>query len=112
LDDCFPPDYVLNTSTEPQNSVETLDLIQYHTWEDAWLDDPRTQRTIETLRSSGKVRAVGISLNRWERKMAFVPSAPARGRRAIIYNIFDQNPKTNSSRLSRKRCRGHRARAL
>ena len=49
---------------------------------------------IEKLRSSGKVRAVGISLNRWE---------PWNGIRAVraglvdavqvIYNIFDQNPE-------------------
>jgi len=74
--------------------VETLDLFQYHTWEDKWLDDERTVRTIEKLRSSGKVRAVGISMNRWE---------PWNGIRAVksglidavqvIYNIFDQNPE-------------------
>src|SRR5579863_9489080 len=54
----------------------------------------RTMRTIEKLRSSGKVRAVGISMNRWE---------PWNGIRAVksglvdavqvIYNIFDQNPE-------------------
>jgi aryl-alcohol dehydrogenase-like predicted oxidoreductase len=74
--------------------TDTLDLIQYHTWEDEWLDDERTVRTIEKLRQSGKVRAVGISLNRWE---------PWNGIRAVkaglvdavqvIYNIFDQNPE-------------------
>jgi aryl-alcohol dehydrogenase-like predicted oxidoreductase len=51
-------------------------------------------RTIEKLRASGKVRAVGISMNRWE---------PWNGIRAVeaglvdavqvIYNIFDQNPE-------------------
>ncbi|MGB6198003.1 MAG: aldo/keto reductase, partial [Candidatus Acidiferrales bacterium] len=74
--------------------VDTLDLIQFHTWEDGWLDDDRLARSIEILRSSGKVRAVGISINRWE---------PANGVRAVragvvdavqvIYNIFDQNPE-------------------
>ena len=74
--------------------VETLDLIQFHTWEDEWLDDERLPRAIENLRGSGKVRAVGISLNRWE---------PWNGIRAVragvvdavqvIYNIFDQNPE-------------------
>src|SRR5262249_8378965 len=49
---------------------------------------------IEKLRASGKVRAVGISQNRWE---------PENGIRAVksglidavqvIYNIFDQNPE-------------------
>jgi aryl-alcohol dehydrogenase-like predicted oxidoreductase len=96
LDDCFPPDYVFEYVDKSLKNLglETLDLIQYHTWEDAWLDDARTQSTIERLRASGKVRAVGISLNRWE---------PENGIRAVrsglvdavqvIYNIFDQNPE-------------------
>ena len=96
LDDCFPPDYI-NEYVEKSCTnvgVDSLDLIQLHTWEDHWLDDPRLLRAIEQLRSSGKVRAFGISLNRWE---------PWNGIRAVrsglidavqvIYNIFDQNPE-------------------
>jgi aryl-alcohol dehydrogenase-like predicted oxidoreductase len=96
LDDCFPPDYIVEyvEKSLANLGVETLDLIQFHTWEDKWLDDERLPRAIESLRSSGKVRAVGISANRWE---------PWNGVRAvrsghidavqIIYNIFDQNPE-------------------
>jgi aryl-alcohol dehydrogenase-like predicted oxidoreductase len=96
LDDCYPPDYIVEYVEKSLTNigVETLDLIQLHTWEDAWLDDQRWPRAIENLRSSGKVRAVGISLNRWE---------PWNGIRAVragfvdavqvIYNIFDQNPE-------------------
>jgi aryl-alcohol dehydrogenase-like predicted oxidoreductase len=96
LGDCYPPDYVFEYVDKSLKNLglETLDLIQYHTWMDSWLDDPRTQTTIEKLRASGKVRAVGISQNRWE---------PENGIRAVksglidavqvIYNIFDQNPE-------------------
>ncbi len=96
LDDCYPPDYVFEYVDKSLKNLgaETLDLIQYHTWDDGWLDDPRTHQTIEKLRASGKVRAVGISQNRWE---------PENGIRAVrsglvdavqvIYNIFDQNPE-------------------
>jgi len=96
LDDCYPPDYVFEYVDKSLKNLgaETLDLIQYHTWDDGWLDDPRTQQTIEKLRATGKVRAVGISQNRWE---------PENGIRAVrsglvdavqvIYNIFDQNPE-------------------
>jgi aryl-alcohol dehydrogenase-like predicted oxidoreductase len=96
LDESYPPDYIeeyLNKSLK-NIGVETLDLIQFHTWEDDWLDDVRLPRAIEKLRKSGKVRAVGISINRWE---------PWNGIRAVrdgvvdavqvIYNIFDQNPE-------------------
>jgi aryl-alcohol dehydrogenase-like predicted oxidoreductase len=96
LDVSYPPEYVFEyvEKSLANVGVASLDLIQYHTWEDSWLDDRRTLRTIEELRSSGKVRAVGISMNRWE---------PGNGIRAVksglidavqvIYNIFDQNPE-------------------
>jgi aryl-alcohol dehydrogenase-like predicted oxidoreductase len=96
LDDCFPPEYIVEYVEKSLTNigVETLDLVQFHTWEDKWLDDERLPRAIENLGSSGKVRAVGISLNRWE---------PWNGIRAVraglvdavqvIYNIFDQNPE-------------------
>src|SRR5438477_102327 len=96
LDDSYPPDYIFEYVDKSLKNlgVETLDLIQLHTWEDVWLDDERVSHALETLRNSGKVRAVGLSLNRWE---------PANGIRAVhtgridavqvIYNIFDQNPE-------------------
>src|SRR6267154_1463356 len=96
LDVSYPPEYVFEYVEKSLRNIgtDTLDLIQYHTWEDRWLADERTVRTIEKLRESGNVRAVGISLNRWE---------PWNGIRAVksglldavqvIYNIFDQNPE-------------------
>ena len=96
LDDSYPPDYIFEYVDKSLKNlgVETLDLIQLHTWEDGWLDDERISHAIEGLRSRGKVEAVGLSLNRWE---------PANGIRAVrtgridavqvIYNIFDQNPE-------------------
>lgn len=96
LDDSYPPDYIFEYVDKSLKNLgaETLDLIQLHTWEDGWLDDDRISTAIETLRSNGKVGAVGLSLNRWE---------PANGIRAVrtgridsvqvIYNIFDQNPE-------------------
>jgi aryl-alcohol dehydrogenase-like predicted oxidoreductase len=96
VDETYPPDYIdeyINKSLE-NVGVSTLDLIQFHTWEDDWLDDGRLQRALERLLTSGQVRALGISMNRWE---------PWNGIRAVrsglfdavqvIYNIFDQNPE-------------------
>src|SRR5216684_2330798 len=96
LDDCYPPDHIeeyVNKSLA-NLGVEKLDLIQFHTWEDRWINDERLPRAVEKLRSSGKAEAVGVSVNRWE---------PCNGIRAVlegvadavqvIYNIFDQNPE-------------------
>jgi aryl-alcohol dehydrogenase-like predicted oxidoreductase len=96
LDDCYPPDHIedyVHRSLE-NLGVEGIDLIQFHTWEDAWVEDERWARKMDELRSQGLIRAVGISLNRWE---------PWNGVRTVrsglvdavqvIYNIFDQNPE-------------------
>ena len=96
LDDCYPPEYVeeyIETSLK-NLGVDTIDLMQFHTWEDRWLNDERLPGCIEKMKKSGKVRAVGPSINRWE---------PQNGLRAVlegyadsvqaIYNIFDQNPE-------------------
>jgi aryl-alcohol dehydrogenase-like predicted oxidoreductase len=96
LDDSYPSDYIFEYVDKSLTNigVDVLDLIQFHTWEDSWLNDDRLARSFEELRVSGTVRAIGISLNRWE---------PANGIRAVhaglvdavqvIYNIFDQNPE-------------------
>jgi aryl-alcohol dehydrogenase-like predicted oxidoreductase len=96
LDDSYPPEHIFQYVDKSLKNLhaETIDLLQLHTWEDSWLKDGRISRAIEKLRSSGKIRAFGISLNRWE---------PANGIRAVrtglidavqvIYNIFDQNPE-------------------
>jgi len=96
LEDCYPPEYIEEYVDKSLTNlgVKTMDLIQLHTWEDKWLDDRRLLPVIEKLRKSEKVRAFGISMNRWE---------PWNGVRAVregvvdavqvIYNIFDQNPE-------------------
>jgi aryl-alcohol dehydrogenase-like predicted oxidoreductase len=96
LDDCFPPDYIEESvHTSLKNAgLESFDLVQFHTWEDSWLDDDRWAKKMDELRREGLLHAVGISINRWE---------PWNGVRTVrsglidavqvIYNIFDQNPE-------------------
>jgi aryl-alcohol dehydrogenase-like predicted oxidoreductase len=96
LEDCFPPEYIEEyVGRSLQNlGLEQVDLIQFHTWEDAWLEDDRWAKKMDELKREGKIGAVGISINRWE---------PWNGVLAVrsglidavqvIYNIFDQNPE-------------------
>lgn len=96
LDDDFPPDYIteyVHKSLE-NLGLEQIDLIQFHVWEDSWVEDDRWAYALAALKSAGLIQAVGISINRWE---------PWNGVRAVrsglidavqvIYNIFDQNPE-------------------
>ena len=96
LDDCFPPDHIEEyVSKSLKNAgLESFDIMQFHTWEDHWLEDERGINKMLELKKQGLFHAIGISLNRWE---------PWNGVKAVrsglidsvqvIYNIFDQNPK-------------------
>ena len=96
LDDCFPPDHIEEyVHNSLQNAgLESFDLMQFHTWEDNWVEDDRWAKKMDELRRQGLIHAVGISVNRWE---------PWNGVKAVrsglidavqvIYNIFDQNPE-------------------
>jgi aryl-alcohol dehydrogenase-like predicted oxidoreductase len=96
LGDCFPPDHIEEFVHRSLDNlgVDCIDLIQFHTWEDRWLDDDRWVLKLEELKMAGSIRAVGISLNRWEPwngveavRSGFIDAVQ------VIYNIFDQNPE-------------------
>ena len=96
LDETFPPEHIEEYvhSSLKNSGLERFDLMQFHVWEDDWVEDDRWAKKMGELRSQGLVGAVGISINRWE---------PWNGVRAVrtglvdavqvIYNIFDQNPE-------------------
>jgi aryl-alcohol dehydrogenase-like predicted oxidoreductase len=96
LDECFPPDHIDEYVHKSLDNIglESFDLMQFHVWQDSWVEDGRWVKAIDELRAQGLIKAVGISLNRWE---------PWNGVKAVrsgavdavqvIYNIFDQNPE-------------------
>lgn len=96
LDDCYPPDHIeeyVHSSLE-NSGLESFDLIQFHTWEDLWLQDERWTKKLDELRSQGLIHATGISINRWEpwNGVKTVRSGSIDAVQ-VIYNIFDQNPE-------------------
>lgn len=92
----FPPDYIREYAEKSLTNLglESIDLLQLHVWEDDWASDDDWKEVVDALKEQGKIRAFGLSLNRWE---------PENGMQAIrtglidavqvIYNIFDQNPE-------------------
>ncbi len=96
LEDVFPPDYirVMTEKSIANLDVETIDLIQFHVWEDAWAHDERWQRTIDQLKREQLIRAVGISINRWEPWNGLETLRTGKVDAVqVIYNIFDQAPE-------------------
>jgi aryl-alcohol dehydrogenase-like predicted oxidoreductase len=105
LEDVFPADYIREYAERSLANlgVSTIDLLQFHVWEDDWADDQGWQRAVADLKREGMARAIGISLNRWE---------PWNGIRSVrtglidavqvIYNIFDQAPEDELFPLCRE----------
>jgi len=105
LDDCFPPDYIIEYTEKSLSNlrVETVDLMQFHVWEDSWATDTRWQKTMEDLKRAGKIRAVGISVNRWEPDNSLETLKTGRiDAVQVIYNIFDQAPEDQLFPLCQK----------
>lgn len=96
LDEVFPPDHIRDYAHRSLENLgsESIDLLQFHVWEDAWATDERWQRAIDDLRSEGVLSGVGISLNRWEpwNGIETVRSGQIDAVQ-VIYNIFDQAPE-------------------
>jgi aryl-alcohol dehydrogenase-like predicted oxidoreductase len=74
--------------------VDSIDLLQFHVWDDSWASEPEFRSTVEKLKQDRWIRFFGLSINRWE---------PENGLKAlrtglvdvvqVIYNIFDQAPE-------------------
>ena len=103
--DVFPARHVFKYTEliREKLRVKTIDLLQFHVWDDGWTEEPEFRETVEKLKGDGLIRFFGLSLNRWE---------PENGIKAIrtglvdavqvIYNIFDQSPEDKLFPLCRE----------
>jgi aryl-alcohol dehydrogenase-like predicted oxidoreductase len=92
----FPRDHIFASLDKTLRSLgrEQIDIYQFHTWHDDWASEPEWQETVRELKSSGKVRFVGISIQ--NHQPANVLKALDTGlidSVQVIYNIFDQSPE-------------------
>jgi aryl-alcohol dehydrogenase-like predicted oxidoreductase len=96
LDDCFPPDHIREYAEKSLANLglPRVDLLQFHVWEDAWARDGRWQRAMDDLKRQGLIRAVGISVNRWEPENVLDSLRTGHVDAVqVIYNVFDQAPQ-------------------
>jgi aryl-alcohol dehydrogenase-like predicted oxidoreductase len=94
--DVFPSEHVFKYAglIREKLLVNSIDLLQFHVWDDGWANEAEFRGTVEKLKNDGLIRSFGLSLNRWQ---------PENGIRAmrtglvdvvqVIYNIFDQSPE-------------------
>src|SRR3984957_13535476 len=94
--DVFSPAHVFKYADmiRKQLRVDTIDLLQFHVWDDTWTNEPEFRSTVEKLKHDKVIHFFGLSINRWQ---------PENGLKAVrtglvdavqvIYNIFDQAPE-------------------
>src|SRR6267142_6126077 len=66
--DVFPAAHVLKHADMIRKKLrsDSIDLLQFHVWDDSWVGVPEFRGTVEQLKNDGTIRAFGLSLNRWE----------------------------------------------
>src|SRR5450432_1210195 len=96
IDEVFPYRYIVESTEESLRNLkmDTLDLQQLHVWNPEWLERDEWRRAFEDLKSSGKVRAVGISINDHQPDSALgIIETGLIDTVQVIYNVFDQTPE-------------------
>ena len=77
LDDCFPPDHIEKYVHESlkNSGLEKFDLMQFHVWEDHFVEDDRWAKKMDELRAQGLIDAVGTTSSTRTLKMNCFPLA-------------------------------------
>ena len=98
IDQVFPYEYIIeSTETSLKNlGLETLDLQQLHVWSPEWIGRDEWKRALEELKTSGKARFVGVSINDHDPDSALeLVRTGLIDTVQVIYNVFDQSPERN-----------------
>ncbi|WP_026810416.1 aldo/keto reductase [Arenibacter latericius] len=96
LEESYPNDHIIEYTEKSLKNlgVEQIDLLQFHTWDDSWSHQEEWRRAVEDLKASGKIAAMGISVNRWEPENGIEALQTGMFESVqVIYNIFDQAPE-------------------
>jgi aryl-alcohol dehydrogenase-like predicted oxidoreductase len=96
ISEVFPHDYIIRSTERSLKNLglDTIDLQQLHVWNPEWIDREDWMRAFEELKKSGKVRAVGVSINDHQPDSALgIIETGLIDTVQVIYNIFDQSPE-------------------
>ena len=106
IQDVFPRSYIIeSTESSLRNlGMESIDLQQLHVWNSEWIDRDEWRRAFEDLKKSGKVGAVGVSINDHQPDSALdLIRTGLIDTVQVIYNVFDQSPERSLFPLALER---------
>ena len=96
VSDVFPAEHVRAFAEASLTNLggTSIDLLQFHAWDDSWAEDDTWQRVVDDIRREGLATGVGISVNRWQPwnvlntlRTGLIDSVQ------VIYNVFEQAPE-------------------
>ena len=90
----FPYDHVMQSTRTSLGhlALDSIDLLQLHVWDDAWVTDDGWRRAAEELKRRGLIRAFGISVNRWQPdNVLHALQTGLVDAVQVVFNIFDQS---------------------
>jgi len=92
----FPAAHVLSYAQKIREKLgtESIDILQFHVWDDSWANEPEFRETVAKLKSDGLIRFFGLSINRWQPNNGIAALRTGLVDTVqVIYNIFDQSPE-------------------
>jgi aryl-alcohol dehydrogenase-like predicted oxidoreductase len=95
-EETFPGDYVRECTEQSLSNLglETIDVQQFHVWQDDWAEEGDWQEAVEDLKREGKIRFFGVSINDHQPANAIkLIETGLVDTVQVIYNVFDQSPE-------------------
>lgn len=95
ISEVFPDKYIEEKVDECLKNlrVETIDLMQFHVWHDAFAREDGWKKTIEKITKAGKVKFWGLSINDYQPSNCLnTLDSGLISTVQLIFNIFHQKP--------------------
>jgi aryl-alcohol dehydrogenase-like predicted oxidoreductase len=96
LNEAFPHEHIVKCTERSLRNlrVETIDIQQFHVWNDEWTEESEWWDAVSKLKEQGKIRFFGVSINDHQPENALRLGASGKvDTFQVIYNIFDQSPE-------------------
>ncbi|MBU1499343.1 aldo/keto reductase, partial [Patescibacteria group bacterium] len=95
ISEVFPDAYIeemVDSSLKSLN-IETIDLMQFHVWQDDFAKEDSWKKTIQKITKAGKVKFWGISINDYQPSNCLKTlDTGLISSIQLIFNIFHQQP--------------------
>lgn len=95
-DETFPGDYVRECTEQSLENlgVDSVDVQQFHVWQDEWVGEGSWMEAVEELKEEGKIKAFGVSINDHQPENALkLIETGIVDTVQVIYNVFEQSPE-------------------